>query len=73
MITSNEFIKVNDWLISKGFRVHISLTGLRWSYSISKLDESSRKYKVIFTSSNSYSNFREASVYGISKCISFIV
>lgn len=73
MITSEEFIKINDWLISKGFRLQISLTGSNWNYGIYKLDEDSRRYKKVFTSSKSYSDFREASAYGIAKCMSFIV
>lgn len=45
MITSDEFIKINDWLISKGFRIRVNLTGSNWSYDIYKLDENYRKYK----------------------------
>lgn len=73
MITSDELIKINDWLINKGFRIRVNLTGSNWNYDIYKLDENYRKYKKVFTSSESYSNFREASVYGIAKCMSFIV
>lgn len=45
MITSDELIKINDWLISKGFRIRVNLTGSNWSYDIYKLDENYRKYK----------------------------
>lgn len=45
MITSDELIKINDWLINKGFRIRVNLTGSNWSYDIYKLDENYRKYK----------------------------
>lgn len=45
MITSDELIKINDWLINKGFRIRVNLTGSNWNYDIYKLDENYRKYK----------------------------
>lgn len=73
MIELDELTKINRWIIRKGFRLKISLTGSNWSYSVLRLEDKIRRYKKIFTSVESYSSFKEASVYGVTKCISFII